>query len=391
MDAQAATKITVTARCLCGAHVYTTPVLVSALPLRAVCCHCDSCRRMTGGLYFAETTWPPCIDGASADGGVDLSGLRRYDFSDKIHVFSCATCSSFLFCRGARGEDRLSVMVSALEDAAVPGGPPVVVYDAHIFVGDTLDGGASTLLCHVSDSSGGERAMVTSRWRGRNDGSSDELGLDWPGAEDWPDWAAKTEGGCGAGATQLRCVCGGVDLVVRSRASDGALAAAEPGSSRYRADFCACGLCRRFFGADLTARAWVPLLHIELAGDEVGSSGDAFPRDLAGLRAAVCDGRLGTLRCYKSSPHMERYFCSTCSASVFLADDGERPGVVGVGVGLLQHAPDGSGGALSEGFLAWDKGGGIGGVEDMRVGGGWRWGLLSAAVEGGEWAAWSRR
>ncbi|EJT82573.1 hypothetical protein GGTG_02546 [Gaeumannomyces tritici R3-111a-1] len=104
MGAQAAAEhITITARCICGAQVYTAPVSVSTLPLRAVCSHCDSCRRMTGGLYFAETTWPPCISDLSGDGGVDLSELKRYSFSASICIFSCATCPSFLFCK--RGLD----------------------------------------------------------------------------------------------------------------------------------------------------------------------------------------------------------------------------------------------------------------------------------------------
>ncbi|KLU90870.1 hypothetical protein MAPG_09395 [Magnaporthiopsis poae ATCC 64411] len=164
MDPQKVKEITIRARCLCSARVYATSVAASALPLRAVCCHCDSCRRMTGGLYFAVAPWPPCLDGPSSEGGVDLSQLKRYDFSATIAVFSCAVCSSFLFCRGPGREDPLRVVVSALDDTAnvnVSDGVPVVVYEAHIFVGDTLDGGVSRLLCRNGDGGGAEEGPVS--------------------------------------------------------------------------------------------------------------------------------------------------------------------------------------------------------------------------------------
>ena len=317
MDPQGVKQVTITARCLCSARVYKTSVQTSALPLRAVCCHCDSCRRMTGGLYFAVTPWPPCGDDASSnDGrvGVDLSQLKRYDFSATIAVFSCPICSSFLFCRGPGREDPLCVVVGSLDDTASVASHKVlaVVYEAHIFVGDTLDGGVSRLLCRNGD---GDGAVVASRWRGRNNGASEDLGAGWPASEGWMRRAApETKGPSSATTARLRCVCGGVDFVLRrsrvvgpdGASDDAELDAVEPGTARYRAGFCACDSCRLFFGADVTACAWVPLSHLGFVGtgeDEGAGAGDTFPRDLAALRAAVDDGddRLGTLRCYARS------------------------------------------------------------------------------------------
>lgn len=379
----------ITARCLCGAHVYKAAVSESSLPLKAVACHCDSCRRQTGGLYFVDTTWPPCLDDPRSDGGVDVSRLKRYDFSKNIALFSCATCSTLLFCKGPEHDDPLCVLVGALDPTALG----TVAYEDHIFVGDTLDGGAAALLLRNGDGS------AIGRWRARRAGESEKLGADWPAAEGRTSRApSRPEAKAGPAATRAACVCGGVGFSIRSAAdlATGGEAEArsagriEEGTGRYRALICACDQCRLFFSAELTALASVPLSHIEYAsgGDQRdGREKMAFPQSVAALKAAVDENcsrgshpALGTLRYYKSSEKVERYFCGICSASVFYATR-DQPDVIQVGVGLLQSP---GGGALSESLLAWDYGD-IEGRAD--VAGSWREALISAILSSEEWKA----
>lgn len=179
MDRPGNKNVAITARYLCGAHIYRTTVPESALPLKAVCRHCDSCRRQTEGLYFADTVWPPCLDDPAGDGGVDLARLNKYSFSKNINPFSCATCSSILSCRSPHPGGPFCVFVGTLD--AVPGLDRLVVHTNRIFVGNTLDGGVSTWL--QKDGSALDGA-VARRWRARRgDGKSEKLFPDWPASE----------------------------------------------------------------------------------------------------------------------------------------------------------------------------------------------------------------
>lgn len=115
--------------------------------------------------------------------------------------------------------------------------------------------------------------------------------------------------------------------------------------------------------------------------NECEDEGSSFPRTVAALKAAVedaADGRTGTLRCYKSSVEVERYFCGTCSSSVFYAVH-SRPDIVDLSPGVLQVP---GGGALSESRLAWSFSK-IHWKQDTA--GGWRHGLLDAVEASEDW------
>ena len=100
---------------------------------------------------------------------------------------------------------------------------------------------------------------------------------------------------------------------------------------RYTASTCACNSCRRASGFDLAAWAFVP------AADIVLPSEDAFSGQL-----------FGTAKRYRSSSHVERWFCSSCGANAFWIGD-ERPSLIDVAVGLF-HAKTG---ARAEEWLDW--------------------------------------
>lgn len=88
IDSMASTSqdpVTLTAECLCKAHIFTTDVSKSQLPIKVSTCHCTSCRHLTGALYSSNAPWP----GEREE--VVNSGLKVYRFSEKIDV-SCFVC-----------------------------------------------------------------------------------------------------------------------------------------------------------------------------------------------------------------------------------------------------------------------------------------------------------
>jgi hypothetical protein len=100
---------------------------------------------------------------------------------------------------------------------------------------------------------------------------------------------------------------------------------------------------------DITCWAVVPLACITTEAD---ASVDTPFRTLDNFLDAFAkkDARLGTLTRYNSSPGVHRYFCSVCSASIFVTHGkASDPGTIDVAVGVLHH-PDG---ARAEGLLAW--------------------------------------
>ncbi|KAF6822281.1 duf636 domain protein [Colletotrichum musicola] len=358
---------TITAHCLCKAHTFTATVPKSALPLQASCCHCTSCRRVTGALYSSAAAWP--------DPSVDLSQLKRFSFSENIELFSCQTCSSGLFCMGNATGNKPWVVTGALVN-----GPGVARYATHMFVGDTLDGGASIWLPREDEDGKPVKRYKQSR---RGD-DVEEVPADWPGpkklSQEQLDAKPSPE------VTNLSCFCKGVQLQLRSGADlrstpeeDLRRWFVDPQTLKYTGSLECCDSCRLSFGSDLIAWAFAPLSHLAFPGD---SGRSEFPQTIGALREGVVssdkDPRLGTLAYYKSSPEIERYFCSRCSASVFYALH-DRPDMLDIAVGLLDH-PDG---ARAEGLLKWlDK---IGWAQDAA--GGWREGLGQTAGDlQQEWA-----
>ncbi|KAK1754737.1 Mss4-like protein [Echria macrotheca] len=355
---------TITARCLCKAQTFTTTVKTSSLPLQATCCHCDSCRHTTGAMYLGTVEWPNPDE--------DVSALHRYAFSPNVNDYSCPTCGSQLFCKGTGPDDKLEAITAVLHN-----GPDLVRYAKHIFVGDTLDGGAT--IWFPTDVSGNPLP----RWSSGRD-RSELLPSDWPSSPS-PSPGINKTARVNPDSTPLRCHCGGVDLVLRSAAdlvaSDSDLPwYVEPGTRRYFASADGCDSCRLAFSCDLAHWTFGALDHIGFASTSASSGEEEkkFPGTVDELKEAVGavkdrDPRFGTLTFYQSSPDVERYFCKRCAANVFYAVHVEgRTDMVDISVGVLKH-PDG---ARAEGLLAWNYGV-VGWMEDNE--GGWRKGLLEGA------------
>ncbi|KAF1843240.1 uncharacterized protein K460DRAFT_407604 [Cucurbitaria berberidis CBS 394.84] len=345
--------ITLTAHCLCKANVYTTDILKSELPLSAHTCHCTSCRHLTGALYTSETRWP------EPRSNVDVSKLKIYKFSSRINLLFCPTCSTPVFWATSSDENRLlGVFTGVLTNH-----DDLVKFSNHDFVGDTLDGGASVWLRHPNaDGTEVKRFKLDSDTK-----DAEELPEDWPSPAELTGYEAKKED-----AVPIRCRCKGVDLVLHRGDYSGVKKEElpfniDPKTHKLLADFCGCDSCRLQSGIDTFYWTFSEMKHISF-----GSHNGLFPTNKTELKKLV-DAQgpsVGTLTYYASSPHVDRFFCSTCSACIFFTSD-NRPELLDIAVGVL----DASDGARAEGLLSWTYGAELSYREDGD--GGWREGLFT--------------
>ncbi|OIW29403.1 hypothetical protein CONLIGDRAFT_324678 [Coniochaeta ligniaria NRRL 30616] len=365
--------VTLTSQCLCKAHTFTASVPASSLPIDASCCHCTSCRHSTGAMHSMDIDWPGPTD------DIYKSDLRRFDFTSKVKILFCGTCGTPMFfeCRyeGPDGPVATGVFSGTLANTAHPN---LIHITDHIFVGDTVDGGASMWLRHPNAD-----GTPAKRWTAGK-GTSPELPADWSSS------APPSSPPQGPIEVPIWCKCRGVNFVLRpdfsSLPKDAALPFfVDPESKKLLTSFDACDSCRLAFGADIVNWTFALLQHIHFA-DSPSSDPETkkFPQTAAELKKAVSaappgedrDPRLGTLALYESSPGAQRYFCGRCSASVFYGCD-SRQDMVDVAVGVLEGP--GGGAARAEEVLAWSYGGKMTWRQDVV--GGWREGLVQA-VEG---------
>ncbi|KAF2703068.1 hypothetical protein K504DRAFT_474304 [Pleomassaria siparia CBS 279.74] len=206
----------------------------------------------------------------------------------------------------------------------------IVDYRAHIWIEDTLDGGASPFITHVNGTKLGRFLQEP--------GQSEEVPLSWT----WPSRnTIKTE------RTYAHCHCKGVELYISppnesSKAAESGFAHLLiphhtgpwenptnhpwwlPRHDRFLAGTCACISCRQSSGFDLTFWAFIPAVNIT--------------QDSSGTISFLEITVLGT-------------FCNICGADIFWDGDW-RQGLIDVAVGLL----DAPSGARAEELLAWWSG-----------------------------------
>lgn len=354
--------ILVVAECLCKAHNFSTEVLISTLPLLASACHCNSCRRSTGALYSIDLPWP------EPRRNVNTTKLRRYAFSGNISILFCGICSTPLFFESTYEPHALGVFTGALKNSNID----LVKINDHIFVGDTIDGGA-TMWLRNPNTDGSE----AQRFEKRKDSMA------YP--HDWPPTSTFTEfeKTLAVEYVPIRCHCNGVDLMLhhgnyRDKKPEELPWFVDPKTRKLIAGFDVCNSCRLQSGIDIFHWTFCELESI-FPVTTLQNQSKSFPKTTPKLRAAV-DGHdlsIGTLAYYQSSSDVQRYFCKVCSATVFYAVD-DRPEIVDVAVGLLD-APDG---ARAEGILSWAFGETFSWVKETK--GGWREGFMKRAQEEAE-------
>lgn len=355
MDPESET-IVITAECLCKAHTFSTRVSKSQLPLESTACHCDSCRHVTGALYVIETTWPqPRED-------VDLIGLHRYQFSPNITYRFCGTCSTLMFYEPHQYPSKLGTFSGPLRNIDVD----IIKLARHIYVKDTIDGGASVWL-RRPNADGKEIPRYQER-------SGEEISWEWPVK---PSSAASSTKQAQE-AVPLWCRCRGVELLFHPgryvREDENELPwFIDPPTRKHIANFDVCNPCRLQFANEIVNWAFIDFADITQV------DGGPFPKTMEELKAAVDAGdpAIGTLASYQSSPGIQRYFCKVCSASIFFSSS-KRPTIIDVPVGIL-GALDG---ARAERYLSWTLGDAPTWIDDVK--GGWREGFVARVVANAE-------
>ena len=375
--------VKLTAQCLCKAQSITTSVPTSSLPLQASYCHCTSCRHVTGGMYSSCVAWP------GSPAAVRALSLRGYVFSQKLTILFCGTCSSPMFWRerhpekeqkGKEEEETFEAFTGVLSNNAIPN---MIQVKDHIFVGDTLDGGAAIWLRHLMKDKSGAPVPCYRSWRH----DSEFVDPDAMAAAS----EAKMKHVPVPDEIPVHCRCKGVNLILHRGIADYSAKEpsqlpffVDPSTHKLIAGFDACHSCRTSAGIDVMNWTFTLLKHIDYApsssSSDAPSSRSSFPSNTLDLKAAVSnpdrDPRLSHLAYYASSDDVQRYFCSRCSASVFYAID-SRPNMVDLGSGLLD-APDG---ARAESVLVWTLGLMIW-PEDVK--GGWREELVDSIKRNSE-------
>lgn len=376
------TDVTIQIECLCKANKFSTAVPIAALPFKALLCHCTSCRRVTGALYTCFSQWP----GTMQD--VLDSSLQSYQYTSDTSLKFCGRCSSPMFLHLKKSPDPsdpgvLIFYVGLLPNTVpgLPSGVQVVSIQQQVFAGDTGDGGASVFLQRPNAD-----GKLIKRWHGYYN-VSEELPADWPPQSLLAEAGARPR----QEEVSIQCHCKGVDFVMcrgdkvfaEMKAAGNLPGWVVPDSLKPMALFDACDSCRFQFGTPLMNWTFAQLTQLHFAPGASGSADTAFPASTIDLKAAVAggnDSRYGTLAFYESSPDVQRYYCSRCSATVFYAVD-DLPSQVDVAIGLF-HATEG---ARTDSWVEWDYGG-MGHNKDAV--GGWREGFADAVKQGAEeWRA----
>ncbi|KAJ6788446.1 hypothetical protein PWT90_06556 [Aphanocladium album] len=364
----------VNVHCLCSEQKFSAVVPHEKLPLPATCCHCNECRHLTGGMYTCGVQWP------GSPASILGSSLKEYRYAKNSSMLFCGTCGTPVFAQKIHeGEspDIYYVAAGLLPNLNVD----LVKIVQHLWVGDTLDGGASVFMQNLNGIS-----RPIPRWRKGHGDTDGQLDSNWPAQASVQALASSA---ASLDCVRVQCLCKGVDLTLW-RGGDGfsELKAqgklprwVNPSTLKPIAAFDACDSCRFMVGVPIMHWTFARVSQLGFASESKGSG--TFPTNTLELKASVKagnDSRLGTLTFYESSPDVQRYYCSRCSASVFYAVD-ELSDQVDISMGLL-HAPEG---ARAESWVEWEWGGL--GHKDNTVGG-WREEFGQAIqTESEEWRA----
>jgi hypothetical protein len=320
--------------CQCGSatHIFTVPA--SSLPLPTHLCSCNISRRISGALvtgYFPLPSQPA------------LGALTRYSSSEILNRYFCSTCGTQMYLE-YHADGHFEAAIGTLESNSLKG---IIDVRAHIWIEDSLDGGASDFIREINGKS--LRRFL------QEPNQSEQVPLGWRLPDSQKKAAAKKRDLLGA-----HCHCGGVEFSITrpsapSRTStasawpdlirpfhDSSLGAANPTnipwwlptSQTYLAGTCTCTSCRRSSGFPITFWSFVPTCNIFQDEDCTVP----FQRN----------PYWGTMTTYNSSEGVSRTFCSRCGCTVFW--DGRADGtLVDVAVGILHDES----GARAEDWLSW--------------------------------------
>ncbi|KAF9480592.1 hypothetical protein BDN70DRAFT_832540 [Pholiota conissans] len=348
----------VNASCQCELNAFRVAFDTASLPISNEICHCSTCRHSSGQMALAHVT----IKGVPLvrANGLSVHSSRSpntttYKTSPDATRYFCTSCSAQLFwVHHVNGGDIWNVAVGVLERTE-----GVVRRTHHIWVGDTLDGGAADHLQVVA----GLRLPRYKEGEG-----SEVLPVGWRADR----LACAAENPTTKEQLKAFCHCGNVSFII-TRPSEASFAPSaaypdllfpynvshmskiinandekwwlrpksSPHPTKYLAGHwhCVCSRCRLGGGFEIQSWTYVSRANVIEVGSEE-------PIELV----HEADRPKG-LRQYSSSPGKYREFCSTCGATAFWWH-ANRPDLIAVAIGLLDQGKDG---VRAEEWLKWHK------------------------------------
>ena len=395
------------AGCHCELNSFAIPLRSSKLPVPVDFCHCNICRHTSGELAvqyvpfegvplkssrpvsrtrivkhlqggrsrsrsrsrsatnsshehdhvintsIANMLAPPIVIKVEnpAPSTFELSDLKCYRASDDLIHYFCKACSAQLFqVKRVDGADLWFVAVGVLDTTE-----GIVKIRAHIWVGDTLDGGFAnhfgTLdnieLPRYKEGFGSE--LLSPTWK---DSTLNKPSIVTNDPQDH---------------LPAYCHCRTVSFNITRPNEDSTLPSSpfpdllypynvthlskirnssdqkwwlRANNTRYLAGYCMCHSCRLTSGMELQAWAFVPIWNI------------LDPRTNEAISLGESSKRLPGLKQYMSSPGKYRECCEVCGAVVFWWHS-NRPELVDISVGLFDEKV--AGGARAEDWVEWHK------------------------------------
>ncbi|KAL7415004.1 hypothetical protein BDY24DRAFT_369343 [Mrakia frigida] len=355
-------KTEVSISCHCTLNSFSIPIPTSSLPLPSRICHCDSCRRSTGSLFNISLPLPNATS-SSFPLGTTLRASVDEEGKTTTRWF-CVNCGAHML-RERVAADGSGGREWVVRVGVVQGWEKLVKIEAHIFVGNTTDGGGALLLPRLKG--GGEDLPLYSEGVG-----SDRIIL--PPPSPLPSAFLSS-----TSPLLVQCLCKQVSLHL-SRPSSSSTHLPHPSpspsqlsssdsssnpwwltilpahpSSHFMAKACVCTSCTTNSGTPFFPWSYVPLHLLSLSHSSSSTPSSTF--------VAPFDPRtLDALQSFKNSNNpsdVERFFCKGCGASVFYTQE-RRAALVDLAVGLFRAEE----GARAESWLEWEKA--VGYVEDVE-------------------------
>ncbi|KIW31068.1 uncharacterized protein PV07_02751 [Cladophialophora immunda] len=108
---------TLTGSCLCGSWRYTVP----KQPIKSIICHCNACKKWTGGSFMPNVLFPSSGFDLKPDEAVSPPP-QMTTYADKgsdsgrtVNRHFCATCGSPLYCSSSLSPEMISVPSGSID------------------------------------------------------------------------------------------------------------------------------------------------------------------------------------------------------------------------------------------------------------------------------------
>lgn len=333
-----------TLACLCGAISLPLPL---TLPAQTELCHCNPCRRVSGGLFagFAELCTPP-----------DASALAKctvYESSKTHDRLFCSTCGTKTLVHvhhygDGRERNDWFAYSGAIERAEGEEQSNIIRPETNEWLDDAGDGGLAPYMTKL-----GDRDVPAYR--------IDQL--DPPLSEhDLQNLSQATKTTTTPAADDrltAQCRCGAVTLLIKPADHTNKTISKldrfvpstltnEKLTHKYQARACVCRACRLAMGVPLATWTYIPPPQIL---NPRSNAPLAYAHALETSEGQAANQGLEALKHYWSSEEACRSFCGTCGSTVFYWME-KRQDIVNIAAGILRADE----GALARRWLYWQPG-----------------------------------